>query len=214
MKTARRFDRGSLTVVERGDGFLRCRVAIARACVFPYMRADGKIIMEAKLPEELFSDFTIASAKGAPITDEHPPRSDSNGFVTPINYSKYVKGSFGDSIENEEDHLFANETIYDSELMKNVLSEEKVEVSIGFDTQIDYTPGTYNGVRYDAVQRKIKINHLAHTVAGRAGETVRAYFDSASDGDFAVQTEDKHDGGQMDIKKILIDHLNRLALCQ
>lgn len=76
MKTSYRYDRGSIEPIERGDGFLRARVKIARDGVFPYIYPNGKIYREAKLADELFSELTIDSAKGIPVTDGHPPISD------------------------------------------------------------------------------------------------------------------------------------------
>ena len=178
-KTQYRYDRASIASLNYDDnGFFKCRVAIARPGVFPYLHTDG-IRMEAKLPEEIFSRETIESAKGAPVTDGHPPLTDSKGMITPQNYDKYVKGALGDSIDIERNHIFLNETVFDSELIEEIKSGKKCEVSIGFNTDIDETPGELDGVRYDCIQRNIRINHVAHLGKGRGGSTVRAYFDSA-----------------------------------
>lgn len=173
-----RFDIAQVEKIGEENGFLRAKVTLAKAGVFPYMYPDGKLRFEAKLPEELFSLQTLNSAKNAPITEDHPPVSDSDGLVTPENYNKYVKGALGDSIETVGEYLVAHEVIYDSALREKVKSGEKVEVSIGFETDVDFTPGEYNGKRYDAVQRNIRINHIAHVSEGRAGSDVKAHLDS------------------------------------
>lgn len=188
MKTSYRYDRGSIEPIETGEGFLRARVKIARDGVFPYIYPDGKVYREAKLADELFSELTINSAKGAPITDGHPPVSDSKGLVTPQNASKYVKGSLGDSIVVEDGHICATETVFDAALIAKLERGESVEVSVGFRTDIDDTPGEYKGERYDAAQRNIVINHLAHVPQGRAGESCRTYLDGADD--VAVMSDD------------------------
>lgn len=175
-----RFDIAQVEKTGEENGFLRAKVTLAKAGVFPYMYPDGKLRFEAKLPEELFSTETINSAKNAPITEDHPPVSDSDGLVTPNNYSKYVKGALGDSIEFDGGYLVGHEMIYDSALREKVKSGEKVEVSIGFETDVDFTPGEYEGRRYDAVQRNIRINHIAHVSEGRAGSDVKAHLDSYS----------------------------------
>lgn len=174
-----RYDRATITPLASGDGFLRARVAIARPGVFPYLYTDGQIRMEAKLPVELFSEITINSAKGAPVTDGHPSMDDSRGMVTPQNWSKYVRGALGDSVEIIDNHLVAHETIFDAGLIENLKKGKKLEVSIGFETDIDPTPGEFEGMKYDSIQRNIRINHIAHVEKGRAGESVRAYFDNA-----------------------------------
>lgn len=183
-----RYDRGTIEILERGDGFLRTRVSIARAGVFPYLTPAGEIRMEAKLPEDIFSEITIKSAKGVPVTDGHPPLEDNRGMVDTTNWKKYIKGSLGDSITVKDGLMEATETIFDAALISDLEKGEKIETSIGFRTDVDYTPGEFGGERYDAKQTNIIINHVAHVDKGRAGESVRAYLDSA-DCKYAVQTD-------------------------
>lgn len=173
-----RYDTGTLVLGKSENGFRRFDVKIARAGVFPYVYQDGSVRMEAKLPEDLFSPITIDSAKGAPVTEDHVPPSDSRGLVTPENYKKYVKGALGDTITVQDGHLCASETMFDADLLRKVENGEKVEVSIGFELDIDPTPGELNGERYDCAQRNIRINHVAHVDKGRAGETVRVQLDT------------------------------------
>lgn len=178
--TVFRLDNGYLQNITTSDGFLRAKVSIAKTGVFSYLHADGKIIKEAKLPEELFSQATLDSLKGVPVTNEHPPIEDNKGLVNQTNYNKYVKGSLGEIVVLDGDHIVTTETIYDAELINQLKNGEKREVSIGFETDVDFTPGEYNGQRYDAVQRNIKINHLAHVKNGRAGESVKVHLDSVN----------------------------------
>jgi hypothetical protein len=185
-----RYDRGTIEIAERGTDFLRARVVIARPGVFPYLTPSGKIHYEAKLPEDLFSEITINSAKGRPITDGHPPVQDNDGMVDTANWKEYTKGSLGDTITIANGMLEATETIFDAGLIKDLEAGKKLEVSIGFATQMDYTPGEFEGEKYDAKQTSIKINHVAHVEEGRAGEDVRVYLDSV-DGKYAVQINDE-----------------------
>lgn len=194
-----RYDRGTIEALERGDGFLRARVTIARAGVFPYLTPSGDIRMEAKLPEDIFSDITIKSARGVPVTDGHPSIDDNKGMVSTANWQKYVKGSLGDSITVKDGMIEATETIFDAALIADLEAGKKVETSIGFKTDIDYTPGEFDGQRYDARQTNILINHCAHVDHGRAGESVRAYLDSA-DAKYAVQTDIKNNNTRRDSK--------------
>ncbi|HPA70779.1 MAG TPA: DUF2213 domain-containing protein [Spirochaetota bacterium] len=192
-----RYDRGTIEPFERGDGFLRARVTIARPGVFPYLTPQGTIRMEAKLPDDLFSEITIESAKGKPVLDGHPPISDNNGLINPKNYHKYVKGALGDHVEVKNNHLHANETIFDAALIDDLANGKKVEVSIGFETDMEEAAGEYQGAKYDARQTNIRINHVAHVPQGRAGETVRAHLDAAIESklDIAVmQTESALEG--------------------
>lgn len=174
-----RYDRGYIEPIQTKDGFLRAKVTFARVGVFAYSDANGQIRQEAKLPEELFSEFTIQSAKNVPVTDGHPPITDNKGLINTENYSKYVKGTLGDNIEIGKNTLDAYETIFDSQLIADLKAGEKREVSIGFETVIDNTQGEFEGQRYDSVQRQIRINHIAHVRKGRAGETVKIHLDAA-----------------------------------
>jgi len=185
-----RYDKGSIEISESGDGFLRARVVIARPGVFPYLTKSGDICYEAKLPEDLFSEITINSAKGVPVLDGHPAPDDNGGMVDTTNWEKHVKGALGDTITIENQMLEATETIFDAGLISELKSGKKLEVSIGFKTAIDETPGEFEGEKYDVRQTNIIINHIAHVEDGRAGEDVRAYLDSA-DGLYAVQIEKK-----------------------
>lgn len=174
-----RYDRGNIEITGRGDGFLRARLSIARPGVFPYLTPSGDIRMEAKLPEDIFSEMTINSAKGAPVTDGHPPFEDNEGLVSTANWQKYVKGALGDSVSIDNDMLNMTETIFDSGLIADLKAGKKLEISMGLETIVDYTPGEWNGERYDARQTNIRVNHVAHVEKGRAGESIRSYLDSA-----------------------------------
>lgn len=174
--------------MESRDGFLRARVTIAKTGVFPYIR-NGKIRREAKLPEELFSDATLDSAKLKPVIEDHPPLSDNDGLLNSENYRKYVKGSLGDSIEViEKKYINATETVFDKSLIDTLGKGDKREVSIGFECEIDETPGVFDGEEYDVIQRNIKINHIAHVDHGRGGADVRAHLDSS---DISYQTNEE-----------------------
>jgi hypothetical protein len=157
------------------EGFLKARVTFAVPGVFPYVKPNG-LQLEAKLPADILSNETIQSAKGVPITDGHPKNNDGKFVeVTPENYQEFSKGNLS------EPHIEFDEagrpvgvglvTIYDIPLIQEVLSKKKVEVSVGFTDTLMPETGTYNGVEYDAVQKNIRINHLACVEHGRAGET-------------------------------------------
>lgn len=199
-ENAYRFDRGTVEPIEQGDGFLRCKVTIAKSGVFPYLYPDGSIRLEAKLPEELFSEITLNTAKGVPVTDGHPPITDSAGLITPENAQKYVKGSISDTITVNGPYLETHETIYNADLIKDLKAGRKREVSIGFKTNIDHTPGEFNGQRYDAAQRNIRINHVGHVEAGRAGSDVCIHLDAALNNgtEIAVQQQENNKGAFME----------------
>ena len=170
------FDRGQYEVIEIAEGLIRACVTVAKPGVYPYVVADGSIQYEARLPEELFSAATINSINGAPATNEHPRENNSYVLVDTNNYKKYNVGFMSDpKIEN--DSIVAFETIYDKETIDKIKIKKHKEVSIGFQYVLDMTPGIYNGVAYDAVQRKIRVNHVAHVQHGRGGPEVKIHID-------------------------------------
>jgi hypothetical protein len=145
--------------------------------------------MEAKLDTDIFSDFTINTAKGIPVTNGHPPIEDNGGLLNGANYKKYVKGSLGDNIAVRDGHIEGIETIFDKDLISELKSGKKLQVSTGLRSMVVYEPGEYQGNRYDARQTNIRMNHIAHVERGRAGDSVRAYLDSAIPGIAVMHTK-------------------------
>jgi hypothetical protein len=171
-----RFDRAPLKVIETGEGFLKARVTFAVPGVFPYLYADG-FRQEAKLPEDILSQSTIQSAAGAPITDDHP--TDSEGkyiFVDSQNYKEFSKGNISEpKIENGVGVALA--TIYDPVLIEEIKQKKKDSVSIGFICDTHMISGVYDGKKYDAQQKNIKINHLACVDIARSGGATKIHVD-------------------------------------
>lgn len=185
-----RLDSGTVSAVRNDNGILQARVNLSRVGVFPYVYSDGRIVKEAKLPEELFSQSTIESANGAVITDQHPEiKTDSdNGLVNNSNYHALSKGNVY-NVKRDSEFLAGMEKIYDASLRQKIESGEQVQVSIGFTADIDWTPGEYNGERYDCIQKNIRINHVAHVDQGRAGEACRVLLDSKQISNYAISQE-------------------------
>ncbi len=168
------------------DGYLTVTAGITRPGVFPYKRGDGALKWEAKLPEDIFSETTIESAKNRPVTDEHPPEP-----VNSRNWQKYARGTSHHDSRIDDDLMKVTMTVTDEGLIERIESGKQKEISIGFETDLDDTPGEWNGQRYDARQTNIRINHIAVTARGRAGPTVAIRGDSA----VQVDEEDENTGG-------------------
>jgi hypothetical protein len=174
------FDRATFNIIETGEGFIKALVTFAVPGVFPYIEGDS-IEYRAKLPEDILSPQTIQSAIGAPITDGHPKENGEYVLVTPDNYKLYAKGSLSNPVADGMEAK-AIATILDPDLIQKIkekkANSETVEVSIGFDQTLEQTPGIYNGAKYDAIQRNIRINHLAIVDYARAGERTKLYTDA------------------------------------
>lgn len=182
-------------------GFLYVyRVPIAGAMVQKYVKSDGSEEMEAKLPEEILSDATVSSANSKPVTDGH------HGLVTKDNSHDLLKGFTASNGHVEGNMLYNDITITDPNLISQIKNGDKRELSIGFETQMDPTSGTYNGTKYDAVQRNIRINHVAVVPKGRAGHEVRLIGDSAEAVEQVETSEEK--GNQMETRVVRADGQN------
>lgn len=188
-----RYDTAPINKVEQDatTGFVHVNnVPIARVGVFPYLKADGSIEMEAKLPAELLADTTVDSANNKPVTDDHPEE-----FVNQSNAKKYMKGFTASNAHVDNDTLRVDMTITDAGLIDEI-NKGKQELSIGFETEIVPQKGEYKGSVYDSVQKNIQINHVAVVERGRAGHSVRLVGDSAE------MVDDIKKGKHMDVTKV------------
>ena len=141
--------------------------------------------MEAKLPEEVFREDTVLSARAKPVTDGHPPVP-----VVASNITQYGRGmSHMDSVQ-EEDTLKVTLTVTDAALIERIKSGQQREISIGFLSDIVSEKGNYQGEDYEFVQRNMEINHIAIVERGRAGSTVAIRADSD-----AWQIDEQDEGG-------------------
>ncbi|QDQ03519.1 DUF2213 domain-containing protein [Lysinibacillus fusiformis] len=178
--------------METPEGYLTVNVPITRPGVFPYQRQDGTVQMEAKLPDEIFSDRTIFSARSKPVTDGHP-----NEPVTIENYQSYAKGMSHTDSRVEDFKLYISLTVTDKVLIEKI-HDGYNEISIGFLSDVVAESGTYNGDQYEYIQRNVEINHIAIVEKGRAGPEVAIRADSD-----AWQIDEK--GGNTEMVKIKIE---------
>lgn len=184
MRENKRIEFGTIERTDSSESFpLKVKITLAKTGVLEYIRSDGTVTKEAKLPEDLFHKNTIESLKGAPITMEHP-----EGLVSKCNSKELVKGAIMDSIAAQNGALIGNGVIYDADLINRIKTGEKKEVSIGFTHRLEKKDGEINGKEYNYVQRDIIVNHVAATDSGRAGSEVAIHLDSNKD--VAVQKTD------------------------
>ena len=152
--------------LETDEGFLICRnVPIARTGTQEYMASElgldgNKVITVIRPEEEVFSDATIASFEGKPVTDDHPSDLVDNQTATIFGkgHAQNVRRGSGEW----KDYLVADLFIQDESLIEKIQNGKR-EVSCGY--AVDYDDngdGTFT-------QRKIRGNHIAIVDEGRAG---------------------------------------------
>lgn len=77
-KTVKRFDTldaGSWMTTKftrTTEGFLTGRAIVTSIGVFTYQYADGTVLRELRLPEEVFAPESLESMKLKPVTNQHP----------------------------------------------------------------------------------------------------------------------------------------------
>lgn len=170
------FQESGLKIVQTEDGFLKAIADIARPGVFPYVYENGQIVYEAKLPGDILSSETVASASGAPLTLDHPKDAMGNHIlVTPDNAQSLAVGNV-----SEPEIIDGKIRVLLTALTKEAVEEirnGKRELSIGFEYDLDSTPGQLDGINYDSAQKNIRINHVALVDRGRAGDQIRIHGD-------------------------------------
>lgn len=187
MTKVRRFDSGSLnSPVKLKNGWLKADAYLTRIGVFSYLRKDGTTFREFRPPEEVFRTDSLESLRQVPLTLEHPTEGD--GMLNADNAKEYTVGNVGHGRPDWESGCYVQGPVLvtDSAAVKAV-EDGKQQLSMGYQCEVDPTPGEYLGQPYDGVQRNITYNHCAIVGTGRAGAEVKIKMDAAD----AVQVEPK-----------------------
>ncbi|UNY40179.1 structural protein [Pseudomonas phage vB_PcuM_ KLEP17-4] len=149
---------------------------LSKEGVFPYSGAqighpDAERIFNVYRPaEELADPECINSFKLLPFVDEHAMLGSEDAGGMPAE-RKGVHGMIGESVYFDPPYLRGNLRIV-SESLKSAISHGKIELSPGYRCTYELTPGVFDGQQYDAIQRRIRGNHLALVDEGRTGPDV------------------------------------------
>lgn len=163
-----RFDYVELKVRKTDEGYLVDTPIVARTGILTYYNNDGSTRKELRLPEDVFHADSLSSYAGKPITVDHP-----KGKVSTKDIHKYQVGTILSNGRQDGEHVRTDIVIHQPDKMG-----DRRELSVGYDVDLDETPGEWNGERYDAIQRNIKVNHLSIVKRGRAGAKARLNMDS------------------------------------
>lgn len=206
-ETVTRFDRGvTLDSVRTEHGFLRLKATVGKTGVLEYQQADGTIRRELRKPEHVFEQASLDSLAMVPLTLDHPPRTQTGGLVDRTNIDQYSVGHVGENtFKHGDSHLGAAVMITHDKAIRAVEAGVR-QLSPGYTTVLDYTPGVYKGQRYDAIQTEIRYNHVALVERGRAGPTVSLHLDSdAAEVEGPEIINNKEESEPMDLIKINLD---------
>lgn len=159
-----RYDRTEIKATLTDEGYLVDTPIVGRIGVQLYKNADGTIRRELRPPEEVFKADSLKSFAGKPVTDEHPGEP-----VTARNAKRLSVGTMQGEGRQDGDNVVAPIIVHDGEMIDKILKGGKRELSLGYKVDLEETPGVWNGQEYDAIQRNIRVNHLAIVPRGRAG---------------------------------------------
>lgn len=177
-----RYDSVKLKATIDENGFLVDTPVVARLGVQVYYMDDGRTVREFRPAEEVFKDESLASYQGKPMTLDHV-------FVNSENAKDVVVGSVTGKAEPLGSSVVAPIVVYDNTAIQEAMAGNAKELSVGYSAILDETPGWGDPItgeyvlksdgdqfdapegwqEFDAIQRDIKVNHLAMVYRGRAG---------------------------------------------
>lgn len=199
-------DRATLTEPrETENGYLVGDVRCARTGIQQYLGVElglpsMDIINVYRSPEEVFNKDSLASYPHKPMTSDHPVDD-----VTAENWKQFAGGDLGDEVLRDGEFVKVSFKMMDAGLIKDYRAGKR-EVSMGYTAEIEFEDGiTPDGEPYQAIQKNIRINHIALVDQGRAGHDCRI-GDSAQNWGTSPITKVLGDHN-VDLKTLIVDGL-------
>lgn len=162
------------------EGFLLCKDArLGKAPqVRQYYAAEfngiegytpDQVINVFSSADELFRPETIQSYQGVDVTDNHPPGNS-------INAATWKTHSIGTlfNVRRDGDYLIGDLLIKDSDVIQQIQSQERLELSLGYGAELHLISGTAaDGTPYQAEFKNFYGDHVALVKYGRCGGDCR-----------------------------------------
>jgi hypothetical protein len=155
------------------DGYLIAEARAVRTGIQLYAgdevgKPEMKVVRVHRPAESVFADASLQSFTHAPVTNDHPSEQ-----VTADNWKKLAVGEVSTAAKKDGEWVMLPLILKDAAAIK-LVEDGKRELSAGYVCELDWTPGTTaDGEAFDAVQKNIKINHLALVDRARAGSKAR-----------------------------------------
>jgi hypothetical protein len=193
---------------------------LSKVGVFPYVGASlpgapdpGRVYQVYRPAEELADPQCLDSFRLLPLIDDHTMLGSEENGLMPAE-RKGVQGVIGDDVFFDGRYIRGNLKVF-SEALATRIDHGKRELSMGYRCAYDWTPGVFEGIPYDAVQREIRGNHLALVREGRMGPDV-AVLDhtfTIDSMEYVMADEDKggNGGGELAEIKAAIEKLVPMA---
>jgi len=174
------FDRYTYKISKReytDEGFMKVPGRVARTGIQDYLASElgldgdpNRIVKVFRPPEEVFNQDSLDSYATVDVTNNHPP-----ALVDSKNFKAVTVGVVVNAGVQDGDFVQADLIIKDAETIK-LIESGKAQLSAGYTAEYVKESGiTDDGVKYEFVQRDIKINHVAVVDSARAGSMARIF---------------------------------------
>lgn len=189
------------------DGYLVTDAFAVRTGIQSYSRRElgleGEGMIRVYRPEEeVRSVDSMRTFSHAPVTLGHPTE-----LVTANNWKDLAKGEVSTEAVWDNGRIKLPLIVKDADTIAQIEAGTR-QLSAGYTSGLEFVDGvTPEGEHYDAVQRNIRINHLAVVPRGRAGSEFRIGDSADAWGISPVNDEAKMEEIPMTLRKIMVDGL-------
>lgn len=165
------------------DGYLVAEARVARTGIQVYLAKElgldedpSKQIRVYRPPEEVFSQGSMSSYAFRPVTVDHPSE-----LVDASNWKEHARGQTGGEILRDGEFVRVPLVLMDGSAIDE-WKNGKRELSMGYTMELEIKDGvTPQGESYDAVQRNLRMNHLALVSRARGGSQLKLGDDKPED---------------------------------
>lgn len=193
---------------ETSDGYLVADVRTARTGIQLYAgyevgKPEQAVVRVYRSSDQVFSRDSLASYAHKPVTNDHPAEA-----VTSDNWKQLSVGSIGDEVARDGEYVRVPLIVMDKSAISDIKAGKR-ELSAGYSCDLAFENGkTPEGEDYDAIQKDIRINHVAIVQRGRAGSKARIGDGAENWGASPVSiTNDERNPDMPDLRKLLVDGL-------
>lgn len=190
------------------DGYLVAEAFAVRTGIQIYSGTEVGLLDRASVrvwrPEdEVTAPESLKTFSHAPITLGHPDR------VTPDNWKDLARGEVSTEAQWDGNKIKLPLIIKDAEAIAAIEGGTR-ELSAGYTCELEFKDGvTPEGEPYDAIQRNIRINHLAIVPKGRAGSECRIGDSADHWGAAPIMKADRKGADMADtLRTIMVDGLS------
>jgi len=210
-------DTGEVFLYKTKEGYYKGSARVTRTGILIYKQKDGTPLRVLRHPDDVFKQESLQTLKMIPATNDHPITQDPNVVLLDATTAKkFSIGFTGEDVKADGQFVTVSLCIMDSNGISAIKDEGKLELSCGYESTLEETPGIYNTVPYDARQVDIVYNHVAVLSKGRAGSDVRLKLMDGSYYELRKQDDDDNDDDEnlknqnvkeksMSLPKVMLD---------